>query len=144
VTKSFLTVHPWCVVQMIDGKSVQKKLIGSDDERAVSPVIGVILMVAITVILAAVIAAFVLDMGGSQSAPAQAGVTVEGADSGDNASVTLTDLGSNTDKVVCVSDGTADGEEATRVGDTFNCTIGGSVVAVSDDGNTTIRSNIGN
>lgn len=40
-----------------------KKLVGSDEERAVSPVIGVILMVAITVILAAVIAAFVLDIG---------------------------------------------------------------------------------
>ena len=33
-------------------------------EEAVSPVIGVILMVAITVILAAVIAAFVFNMGG--------------------------------------------------------------------------------
>ncbi|MCU4972919.1 type IV pilin N-terminal domain-containing protein [Halobacteria archaeon AArc-m2/3/4] len=51
------------------------KLIGDDDERAVSPVIGVILMVAITVILAAVIAAFVLDLGQSQSASASAGVT---------------------------------------------------------------------
>lgn len=40
------------------------------DDEAVSPVIGVILMVAITVILAAVIGAFVLDIGGSQeSAP---------------------------------------------------------------------------
>ncbi|WP_256392155.1 type IV pilin [Natronoarchaeum rubrum] len=40
------------------------------DDDAVSPVIGVILMVAITVILAAVIGAFVLDIGGSQeSAP---------------------------------------------------------------------------
>jgi flagellin-like protein len=37
----------------------------SKDEEAVSPVIGVILMVAITVILAAVIAAFVFNMGGS-------------------------------------------------------------------------------
>jgi archaeal type IV pilus assembly protein PilA len=37
----------------------------SIDEEAVSPVIGVILMVAITVILAAVIAAFVFNMGGS-------------------------------------------------------------------------------
>ena len=34
-----------------------------DDDNAVSPVIGVILMVAITVILAAVIATFVLGMG---------------------------------------------------------------------------------
>ena len=36
------------------------------EDDAVSPVIGVILMVAITVILAAVIGAFVLDLGGSQ------------------------------------------------------------------------------
>jgi len=38
------------------------------DDGAVSPVIGVILMVAITVILAAVIASFVLNLGGNQSA----------------------------------------------------------------------------
>lgn len=38
---------------------------GDGDERAVSPVIGVILMVAITVILAAVIGTFVLDLGQS-------------------------------------------------------------------------------
>ncbi|WP_256394231.1 type IV pilin [Natronoarchaeum rubrum] len=42
------------------------------DDDAVSPVIGVILMVAITVILAAVIGAFVLDIGGSQEAAPQA------------------------------------------------------------------------
>lgn len=41
-----------------------KKLFQDDD--AVSPVIGVILMVAITVILAAVIGAFVLDIGQGQ------------------------------------------------------------------------------
>jgi flagellin-like protein len=39
------------------------QLFDSDDERAVSPVIGVILMVAITVILAAVIGTFVLGLG---------------------------------------------------------------------------------
>ena len=38
-------------------------------EEAVSPVIGVILMVAITVILAAVIAAFVFGMGPPKTAP---------------------------------------------------------------------------
>jgi flagellin-like protein len=43
-----------------------KKLF-TDDESAVSPVIGVILMVAITVILAAVIATFVLGLGDSLS-----------------------------------------------------------------------------
>ncbi|MDS0476049.1 type IV pilin N-terminal domain-containing protein [Natrinema sp. 1APR25-10V2] len=58
----------------MDLKNYSKKLVGTDDERAVSPVIGVILMVAITVILAAVIAAFVLDMGQGQSANAQAGI----------------------------------------------------------------------
>jgi len=46
-----------------------KQLFADDD--AVSPVIGVILMVAITVILAAVIGAFVLDIGGSQESPPQ-------------------------------------------------------------------------
>jgi len=55
------------------------ELLGNDDdERAVSPVIGVILMVAITVILAAVIGAFVLQLGDSvsQTAP-QASVGVD-------------------------------------------------------------------
>jgi flagellin-like protein len=42
------------------------------DDEAVSPVIGVILMVAITVILAAVIGAFVLGIGGSQTQTPQA------------------------------------------------------------------------
>jgi flagellin-like protein len=42
------------------------------DDEAVSPVIGVILMVAITVILAAVIGAFVLGIGGSQETVPQA------------------------------------------------------------------------
>ena len=42
------------------------------EERAVSPVIGVILMVAITVILAAVIGAFVLGIGGDTDAAPQA------------------------------------------------------------------------
>ncbi|MFD1588807.1 type IV pilin [Halorientalis brevis] len=42
------------------------------DDDAVSPVIGVILMVAITVILAAVIASFVLGLGGSTNKTPQA------------------------------------------------------------------------
>ncbi|WP_435128041.1 type IV pilin [Halobaculum sp. D14] len=43
------------------------------DDRAVSPVIGVILMVAITVILAAVIGTFVLGLGNNlQTSPPQA------------------------------------------------------------------------
>ncbi|USZ68334.1 type IV pilin N-terminal domain-containing protein [Halorussus salilacus] len=48
-----------------------KSFVGGDEERAVSPVIGVILMVAITVILAAVIGTFVLGLGDrvGQSSP---------------------------------------------------------------------------
>ena len=46
---------------------IQPEFLQSNDDRAVSPVIGVILMVAITVILAAVIATFVLGLGDSLS-----------------------------------------------------------------------------
>ncbi|MEF8887928.1 MAG: type IV pilin N-terminal domain-containing protein, partial [Haloarculaceae archaeon] len=48
-----------------------KATISGDEDRGVSPVIGVILMVAITVILAAVIATFVLGLGEqvSQTSP---------------------------------------------------------------------------
>ena len=46
----------------------------SRNEEAVSPVIGVILMVAITVILAAVIAAFVFGLGGTQTAAPTASI----------------------------------------------------------------------
>ena len=58
-----------------------KKLLTED--RAVSPVIGVILMVAITVILAAVIGTFVLGLGDqvSESAP-QAQFTFDNSSSG--------------------------------------------------------------
>ena len=48
-----------------------------DDDRGVSPVIGVILMVAITVILAAVIGAFVLNLGGDLEQAPQAQLSVE-------------------------------------------------------------------
>ncbi|GAA0265615.1 type IV pilin [Halobacterium noricense] len=58
-----------------------------DDERGVSPVIGVILMVAITVILAAVIASFVLGFGDQVSQNVQAGADISETDDG---SVTAT------------------------------------------------------
>jgi flagellin-like protein len=55
------------------------------DDRAVSPVIGVILMVAITVILAAVIGTFVLGLGDqvSDNAP-QASFSFDFADTNDD------------------------------------------------------------
>ncbi|MWV40637.1 type IV pilin N-terminal domain-containing protein [Natrialba sp. INN-245] len=78
--------------------AMKAKLVGSEEERAVSPVIGVILMVAITVILAAVIAAFVLDLGGSVGQEAQAGVTIDVDESADEIQVEVTSLG-NADSV---------------------------------------------
>jgi flagellin-like protein len=54
---------------------IAKPKIQPDGYRAVSPVIGVILMVAITVILAAVIGAFVLEIGDQQETAPNASFT---------------------------------------------------------------------
>ena len=59
---------------------------GKGSEDAVSPVIGVILMVAITVILAAVIAAFVFGMAGNVSKTRSVAVTA--TEQGTNITVT--------------------------------------------------------
>ena len=58
-------------------------------------------MVAITVILAAVIAAFVLDLGGSISEEAQAGVAIDG-DGTDEVTVSLQSLG-NADGIYIIN-----------------------------------------
>ena len=82
-------------------KTMNIKNLFTDDD-AVSPVIGVILMVAITVILAAVIGAFVLDLGGSQEKAPQASFSYEfnggdfsvshdGGDDIDPTTITVTD-----------------------------------------------------
>ena len=63
------------------------------DERGVSPVIGVILMVAITVILAAVIASFVLGFGDSVQENVQAGASISVDDENDNVTVTWVSSG---------------------------------------------------
>lgn len=61
---------------------MRKKLLATDSNRAVSPVIGVILMVAITVILAAVIGTMVLNMTDDvqESGPTAQLVTSDAAD----------------------------------------------------------------
>ena len=61
------------------------------NEDAVSPVIGVILMVAITVILAAVIAAFVFGMAGNISKPGY--VVIQGVRLAGTGGVSLTNMG---------------------------------------------------
>lgn len=62
------------------------------DEKGVSPVIGVILMVAITVILAAVIASFVFGMGGQLQPTKTPGFTVKRINS-TAVEITLTSFG---------------------------------------------------
>jgi flagellin-like protein len=62
------------------------------DDRAVSPVIGVILMVAITVILAAVIGTFVLGLGdslGDSQPTAQLDVSIEDGPNSDEKNITI-------------------------------------------------------
>ncbi|WP_331232886.1 type IV pilin N-terminal domain-containing protein [Natronorarus salvus] len=56
----------------------------AEEERAVSPVIGVILMVAITVILAAVIGTFVLGLGDDVNAAPSAQLSFQVDDDTDN------------------------------------------------------------
>ena len=60
-----------------------------DEERGVSPVIGVILMVAITVFLAAVIGTFVLGLGDSLQQAPQAQLNAEAGGSTSSPTLTL-------------------------------------------------------
>ena len=78
--------HSLCNKKEIGGekkKMKNEKRSIRKDERAVSPVIGVILMVAITVILAAVIAAFVFGYGAPAAAP-QASMRIIEAEASSN------------------------------------------------------------
>jgi flagellin-like protein len=100
------------------------------DDEAVSPVIGVILMVAITVILAAVIGTFVLNLGDDVEANPTAGVSVDGDD------VTVTSLGPSTEGVYCT--GSAyDSNDPAEVGETMDCSDpdADNVIAVHENGN---------
>jgi len=78
------------------------------DEQAVSPVVGVILMVAITVILAAVIGTFVLDLGGQVQQNAQAGVSFD--DDGSSVDVRLNSV-QNADRVYVQVGGSQVGDD---------------------------------
>jgi flagellin-like protein len=126
-----------------------KNLIADDD--AVSPVIGVILMVAITVILAAVIGTFVLGLGGSvqQNAP-QASftydynetannltITHDGGDQidADRLSIVGNGLGSND-----VTDVTNAGSNSLRSGESWPADVGaGNSVTVETATSGTVR-----
>ncbi|MFC6955451.1 type IV pilin N-terminal domain-containing protein [Halorubellus litoreus] len=90
------------------------------DEDAVSPVIGVILMVAITVILAAVIGAFVLGIGGSQEQVPQASFSFEGT-SGNAYTITHEGGDTITTALDIKVDGSDDGDWSADIsaGDTY-------------------------
>lgn len=124
-------------------EAIGEKMRGTVDDRGVSPVIGVILMVAITVILAAVIAAFVLDLG-DQSEPVTAAVDVNY--DGSDVVATLQDA-SNVDSIdhadaSCGSGQVFDVEGGDGVGSSTtlgSCSDGDRVVLTgSYDGNTEI------
>ncbi|OYR73301.1 type IV pilin [Halorubrum ezzemoulense] len=104
----------------------------NEDDRGVSPVIGVILMVAITVILAAVIGTFVLGLGDQIGGSATAGVTVDGD------TVTLANTGTADYVYVTDSDGQF-GDNMSNVGDSVNLTSGSGtapyrIIAVGENG----------
>ncbi len=117
---------------------MQLKTIRSGEDRAVSPVIGVILMVAITVILAAVIGTFVLglgdDIGGDD---AQASLNFNQ----DDETVTVTHQGGDnlTGIAEAVGEPVEDGSEGLEdlqgggTSDSFNVTESGTVSIVKDD-----------
>lgn len=119
----------------------------SNDSRGVSPVIGVILMVAITVILAAVIGAFVLDLGsnlGSTGPTTQLSVST----GTDNGAVVISHKGGDelnlNETNIQVTD--PDGDTTYTVNGTASGTlsVGGTetiyVDTVAADGNTSLAS----
>jgi len=109
------------------------------DERAVSPVIGVILMVAITVILAAVIGTFVLGLGDNISEEPRAGASF--SQSGTDVTVTFTNEG-NLDPVEITIQGDCGaltGTTLTAIGEsaTGGCTSGDTVTVTGTSGSQT-------
>jgi len=107
---------------------------GRMDEKGVSPVIGVILMVAITVILAAVIASFVFGMTGTISKPKTPGIGVYRPNSS-YVEFTLYDKGGALNITNCTLDGSGD-ESFNEVGSkiAFSASIGRHVLACEVDG----------
>lgn len=108
------------------------------DDRGVSPVIGVVLMIALVVILASVVTTAAIAFTDQLQPSANAGVTVDGTE------VTVTQLGPNAESVACVGSDGSTTATASTVGATMSCNSGDSVVAVGGENakNTTIRVSI--
>ena len=117
----------------------------SQDDEAVSPVIGVILMVAITVILAAVIGAFVLDIGSNQQENVNAGVSVDKDSSSGEITIRVQDLGNADYITVRNYGGSGSFSDVSSVGGSASASPGTgnsgefSIVAVSGDNENVIQ-----
>lgn len=96
-----------------------------NSDKGVSPIIGVILMVALAVILAAVISQFTLEMQGLLQEPIQAGITVSedyNADT-DTYDVTITYSSEGTvDRLHVVEPDGSHTPHISNVGETINVT----------------------
>jgi flagellin-like protein len=99
------------------------------EDSAVSPVIGVILMVAITVILAAVIGTFVLGLGENVDGTTSAGVSIDQT-AGQSFSVTVVDVGNLDTSGIVGPDGTR-----SAFASTDDLLAAGAVVRVADNAN---------
>jgi|GEM_PF-274301 len=113
------------------------------DDSGVSPVIGVILMVAIAVILSAVIGTFVLGLGQATGSSGSAGVSIE-KEAGESVTVTVTNPGNLDGLRIVAPDGSRSGVfrrgELLRAGLEIEMRNGGFVpsevtVATDADGN---------
>jgi len=108
-----------------------------EDEEAVSPVIGVILMVAITVILAAVITAFVFGMGPPEAAP-QASLRISDTDTTAHTITIVHDGGDSLDltdvKVIVDNGGTRSvWDPAAATGGALNMSVGDTMLITTND-----------
>ncbi|MFO7927281.1 type IV pilin [Natronomonas sp.] len=102
-----------------------KNVFQDSDDRAVSPVIGVILMVAITVILAAVIGTFVLGLGDQVETGVQAGATINEDPEDDRITITYTSSGNSDGLGITAPDSatiTDENDDLTDVGQTAEVT----------------------
>ncbi|WP_247729495.1 type IV pilin [Halovivax limisalsi] len=117
----------------MNGQQVRDKLTESVDERGVSLVIGVILMVAITVILAAVIAAFVMGIGpGGEALTASADISGSQTSSVD---IAVTESG-EADKLVIV-----DPDDGSIAAANSDISTGANYNVVAAGGDFTVDSN---
>lgn len=94
-----------------------------DQSEGVSPVLAVILLVAVTVILSTAVGMFVFEVAGGTSTTPQAGVTV-GETGGGTAEVRLVDSGNTDEVIVRYADGS---ETALNVGESATVPDGEAV-----------------